>query len=226
MKPRKAPVIGLIAGLAMTVTFSLLPSGAGQHYSAVFENGVRAIGNVVGGGASATVPVAFAPPFAEVTFFAGREIGVSIDPPDGPFRDEIAYGCIKIVTPTATDEGCSNVKNFIPQGNIFLPGYAQIHFSVPSWNYPGTRIQAILTLVAKSLPTIVPTFDQVFEPDENDFFFGPMLSLQWKAVSSGTLNSGGLGTFVLPVGNGQISQGIGLEAENCEGDCIEEEESD
>lgn len=223
MKPRKLPVIGLVVGLAMAVTFTLLPSGAGQHYSAVFQNGVRAIGNVVGGAASSTVPVAFDPPFTEVTLFAGREIGVSIDPPDGLFREEIAYGCIKIVTPSATDQGCSKVQNYIPKGNIFLPGYAQIHFSVPSWNNPGTRLQATLTLVAKRLPTIVPTFDQVFEPDENDFFFGPALSLQWKAVSSGTVSSGGLGTFPLPKGNGSISQGIGLELENCDGDCIEEE---
>lgn len=222
MKLRRAPAVGLLVGLALTVTFSLLPSGAGQHYSAIFENGVRAIGNVVGGAASAPVPVAFAPPYTEVTFFAGREIGVSIDPPDGLFRDEIAYGCIKIVTPTATDEGCSNVKAFIPQGNVFLPGFAQVHFSVPSWNYPGTRLQTVLTLVAKSLPTVVPTFDQVFEPDENDFFFGPALSLQWKALSTGTVNSQALGTFFLPAGNGQISQGIGLEVENCDGDCEEE----
>jgi hypothetical protein len=41
MKLRKAPVVGLLVGMALAVTFTLLPSGAGQHYSAIFENGVR-----------------------------------------------------------------------------------------------------------------------------------------------------------------------------------------
>jgi len=146
---------------------------------------------------------------------------VSIDPPTGLFASEFAQGCIKVVTSAGVDKGCSPMKDHIPYGNVWGPGFATVHFSVASWIFPGTRLDAVLTVVARGLPTIVPTLTYVFEPDQNDIFIGPTLSFAWKAVATGTVGSGHFGRYVMPAGNAMLYQGIGVEAEMCDGDCIE-----
>jgi len=219
---RKKIILGVVV-VALALTAALLPSGAGQHYSAILSNGTTATGHIISDGplsktASASVP---ALPYAQVSFSEGREIGLSLDPPTGLFSSEFAYGCIRIVTQRGEDKGCSRVAMHIPYGNVFGPGFATVHFSVPSWPFPGTRLTAILTVVARGLPAIVPTVDLVFEPDQSDFFIGPTLSFVWPAVASGRVGSGHFGRFFMPAGNAKLYQGIGAEVENCDGLCIE-----
>lgn len=218
---RRKAFIGAVAGLALALTFTLLPSGAGQHYSAVIQSAARAIGGLSGGSSAANVPPGFPVPNAEITFAVGREIGVGLTPL-GLINDSFGIGCIEMRLVQGVDKGCQDFAT-VPLRVFFLPGLAVVHFEVPSRLHPGGTLATNMTIIGTSLPQIVPTLDLVLELGQRDIFVGPLLSLVQRARANGTVTSSTFGQFTMINGQGELVSGIGAEVEQCAGDCIEPE---
>lgn len=156
---------------------------------------------------------------AEITFAGGREIGVGVTPA-GLINDSFGIGCIEMRLVEGVDKGCQDFAT-VPLRVFFLPGFAIVHFEVPSELHPGGTLATNMTIIGISLPPIVPTIDLVRELDQRDIFVGPLLSLVQRARANGTVTSSTFGQFTMLNGQGELVSGIGAEVEQCNGECIE-----